>query len=104
MLAKRIALLLAALLLALASHAATVEQRSPFPQGHRWDPTLSGHGFELLSVGRNVMAVWYTYDASERPVWYTAQGPVHGMGGRWPWCKHRWGGERIAESTHVGPY
>lgn len=84
MLAKRLSLLLAALLVSAVSFAATVEDRSPFRQGHWWDPTRSGHGFEVLNTGENVFVVWYTYDSGERPVWYTTQGKLQDLGGAWP--------------------
>ena len=99
---KRFYLLLAALLITSGSYAASVEERSPFRQGHWWDPSRSGHGFELLNAGDNVFAVWYTYDAMGQPVWYTAQGTVPTLGSSWPLLKHWWNGERIAESTRVG--
>src|SRR5512147_2543195 len=82
--------------------AATVEERSAFRQGHWWDPTRSGHGFEILSNAGQVFVVWYTYDQGGRPTWYTAQGTQDGMGGAWPLQKHRWGDGRIEESTNVG--
>jgi uncharacterized secreted protein with C-terminal beta-propeller domain len=102
MLLQRLALAFAALLVSLASLAATVEDRSPFRQGHWWDPTRSGHGFEMLSAGENVFVVWYTYDASESPVWYTAQGTVKTLGSDWPLLKHWWSGGRLAQSAPVG--
>ena len=105
MLARRLLLLLAAFVACLAANAATVEQRSPFRQGHWWDPTRSGHGFEILNAGGQVMLVWYTYDENSRPIWYTAQGDQHGpqgLGSLWTLQKHRWDGGRIVESTGVG--
>lgn len=99
---KRLLLLFASLLVAIAAHASSVEDRSPFRQGHWWDPARPGHGFELLNNGEAVFVVWYTYDASERPTWYTAQGTLHSLGERWLLQKHHWSGERIAESTTVG--
>lgn len=106
MISRRPALQLLAAFLACLSLAASAagffEDRSPFRQGHWWDPSRSGHGFEILNSGENVFVVWYTYDASESPVWYTAQGSVGTMGASWPLQKHRWGGSRIVESTTVG--
>src|SRR6185369_13222074 len=84
MFARRLLMLLATLVASLAATAAAVEERSPFRQGHWWDPSRSGHGFEILSNGGQVMAVWYTYDDGGRPTWYTAQGPESGMGTIWP--------------------
>lgn len=103
MFAKPILKLLATLLVACAAHAAVVEDRSPFRQGHWWDPSRSGHGFELLSDGAgNVFVVWYTYDDAGEPTWYTAQGTRTSLGAAWPLQKHRWAGGRISESTTVG--
>lgn len=99
---KRFCLGLTSLLVSLAVFAASVEDRSPFRQGHWWDPTRPGHGFEILNAGETVFVVWYTYDASERPVWYTAQGTLQTMGEVWPVQKHHWAGGRIAESTTAG--
>ena len=93
---------LVALVLALPVLGATVEDRSPFRQGHWWDPTRSGHGFEVLNSGGQVFVVWYTYDEGGRPTWFTAQGSQATMGSIWPLQKHRWSEGRIAESTNVG--
>lgn len=102
MLARRLLLSFATLFVSLGLAAATFEERSPFRQGHWWDPARSGHGFEVLNSGENVFVVWYTYDGSERPVWYTAQGTVQTMGASWPLLKHKWGGASIVESSQVG--
>lgn len=102
MLARRLLPFVASLFVCLAATAATVEQRSPFRQGHWWDPTRSGHGFELLNAGGQVMVVWYTYDAAGAPVWYTAQGPQESLGGVWNLQRHEWAEGRIARSTNVG--
>ena len=103
MFVQRLVLFLAALLASLSiAAAAFVEDRSPFRQGHWFDSGRSGHGFEILSAGENVFLVWYTYDTSGQPIWYTAQGTVATMGSSWTLQKHRWGGTRIAESTTVG--
>jgi len=92
-----------ALVLALPAAAATVEERSPFRQGHWWDPTRSGHGFEILSnTTGDVFVVWYTYDRAGDPTWYTAQGSRDNLGGSWPLLKHTWADGRIAASTAVG--
>jgi hypothetical protein len=99
---KRLLLVLSLFLASLAVNAAFVEDRSPFRQGHWWDPARSGHGFEILNNGGQVMVVWYTYDESGNPTWYTAQGAQGSMGTLWPLQKHRWGNGRIAESTTVG--
>lgn len=103
MFTRRLLLALAALLVSVAAGAApTFEDRSPFRQGHWWDPTRSGHGFEILNAGENVFVVWYTYDPSGRAVWYTSQGTVQTLGQAWPILKHRWAGNRIAESVAWG--
>src|SRR6187402_2479550 len=86
---KRLSLGLLTVLVSIAAFAQSVEERSPFRQGHWWDPTRPGHGFEILNVGEIVSVVWYTYDAMERPVWYTAQGTLQTMGEVWPVQKHR---------------
>lgn len=98
----RLFLLLATFLASICASASSVEERSPFRQGHWWDPSRSGHGFEILNANDQVFVVWYTYDANERPVWYTAQGSQATMGMSWALQKHRWGGTRIVESTTVG--
>jgi uncharacterized secreted protein with C-terminal beta-propeller domain len=100
--AKRLVLLFATFLVSLFATAASVEERSPFRQGHWWDPSRSGHGFEILSSAGQVMVVWYTYDDGGRPIWYTAQGTQASMGTIWPLQKHRWDMDRVVESTNVG--
>jgi uncharacterized secreted protein with C-terminal beta-propeller domain len=102
MLARRLLAFVAFLLVCLAATAANVEQRSPFRQGHWWDPTRSGHGFELLNAGGQVMVVWYTYDAAGSPTWYTAQGTQESLGDGWNLQRHEWADGRIARSTNVG--
>ena len=97
--------LLASLLLlaaATCSPAATISERSPFFQGHWWDPTHSGHGFEIFNAAGNVMAIWYTYDAAGKPIWYTAQGLVTELGQAWPLTRHQWSAGHISQSTVVG--
>lgn len=98
--------LLYGLVLSLAAAgacAATLAQRSPFAQGHWWNPARAGTGFDIFSVGDQAMAIWYTYEQSGRPVWYTAQGPVATLGAeRWPLLEHRWRDGRKAEPAVVG--
>ncbi|HYC36611.1 MAG TPA: beta-propeller domain-containing protein [Usitatibacter sp.] len=86
-----------------ASAAASVADRSPFAQGHWWDPSRAGHGFDLLSIDGQVVLTWYTYAEDGRPVWYTAQGPYSDVGARpFPLLRHRWEGGRRAEATVAG--
>jgi Beta propeller domain len=51
----------------------TVEQRSAVKPGLWWDPSFSGHGFDIHSLGNQLFVVWYTYDAQGNAIWYTAQ-------------------------------
>ena len=96
---------LALALLAVHALAATVAERSPFAQGHWWDPARAGNGFDLFSVGSQVVATWYTYGEDGRPVWYTAQGPAGDVGVRaWPLLRHRWLNGRRAEPTVAGTF
>ena len=100
---KRLFPALSALLLACAASAATVAERSPFAQGHWWDPSRAGNGFEFFNVGDQAMVIWYTYEESGRPVWYTAQGSVATMASQpWPLLKHRWENGRKGEAAEVG--
>jgi uncharacterized secreted protein with C-terminal beta-propeller domain len=99
---KRSFLFLATLLATACAGAATVEDRSPFRQGHWWDPTRSGHGFEILNASDQVFVVWYTYTDAGAPVWYTAQGSRDTLGGAWALQKHTWGEGRIVRSEVVG--
>jgi uncharacterized secreted protein with C-terminal beta-propeller domain len=102
MFTRRLLLLLSTLTACAAMAAATVEDRSPFRQGMWWDPTRSGHGFEIVAnAGDDIMVVWYTYDTSGKPVWYTAQGKRAEVGSPWGLYKHRWTGTR-AEAAIVG--
>lgn len=102
MYAKRLVLLFAALLASLVAGAASVEERSPFRQGHWWDPSKSGHGFEILNAADQVFLVWYTYTETGAPIWYTAQGSRESLGGVWVLQKHTWANGRIARSESVG--
>lgn len=81
----------------------TTAERSPFYQGHWWDPSRSGHGFELFNTNDQVAVVWYTYDAGGRPIWYNAQGSKSALGTQsLPLWQHRWADGRIAETRTVG--
>ena len=96
-------LLVLALLTCGPAVAATLAERSPFTQGLWWDPTRSGSGFDLFNASGHVMVIWYTYDQSGRPTWYTAQGPQEELGKRdWPLMKHRWVRGRKLDPTIEG--
>lgn len=83
--------------------AGTVEQRSPFVQGNWWNPERSGSGIEIFNSGDQTMAIWYTYDAAGKPVWYTAQGATSTLGtAQWPLLQHRWANGRKADPAQVG--
>ncbi len=100
---KRIFAGLAAILVSLPLFAATVGERSPFAQGHWWDPARSGNGFEIFNAAGQVAVVWFTFDESSRPVWYTAQGDAAGLGSQsWPLLQHRWADGRKAGYSVVG--
>ncbi len=100
---RQIPAALAALLFAMSALGASVAQRSPFAQGHWWDPTRSGNGFEIFNAAATVQVMWYTYDDQGRPVWYTAQGPESSIGQQaWPLLHHRWIDGRKAEPSVVG--
>ena len=96
----RLFLGLVALLLALCAGAA---DRSPFAQGHWWNPSRAGNGFEFFNVDDRAMIIWYTYEESGRPAWYTAQGNVSTMNAaQWPLLRHRWIDGRKAPAVEVG--
>ena len=103
MTSNRIVLALASVLFSAVSAASTVEDRSPFAQGHWWNPARSGNGFEIFNAASQVAVVWYTFDPGGRPVWYTAQGDQASLGASaWPLMRHKWSGDRISQSTQVG--
>ncbi|APV51249.1 hypothetical protein BWI17_17115 [Betaproteobacteria bacterium GR16-43] len=83
--------------------AASVLERSPITQGHWWDPTRSGSGFDIITIGSNAQATWYTYDQAGRPIWYTANG-VLGAAEPWALMKHRWTNGRHAAPEMVGSF
>ena len=100
---KRIWVSFATALFAASSLAASVADRSPFAQGHWWDPTHAGTGFEIFNAAGQVAVVWYTYDETGRPVWYTAQGDLASLGTQsWPLLQHRWVGGHKGDQTVVG--
>jgi len=103
-LARRIALALLALAAAMpAAASVTTADRSPFVQGHWWEPARSGSGFDIFSAAGNVGVVWFTYDESGKPVWYTAVGSLASLGTQsWPLMKHRWTGGRKQDPATVG--
>jgi hypothetical protein len=100
-----IRILLAAALIAAApaGFAASLAERSPFAQGHWWDPAQPGSGFDFFTAGGQVVVNWYTYDANGKSVWYTAQGDLATLGREaWPLLKHRWVNGRKADPVTVG--
>lgn len=102
-LVRLLALAAASLAVTASLAAVTVAERSPFAQGHWWNPQRAGTGFDLFNVGDTAMMIWYTYDESGRAVWYTAQGSVATLGaGQWPLLRHRWENGRKAAATEVG--
>ena len=103
-LACRIALAIFALVAAgCAGAAVSTAGRSPFAQGHWWEPARSGSGFDIFSANGNVGIVWFTYDAGGRPIWYTAVGALASMGAQpWPLMKHSWVGGKKQPPTQVG--
>lgn len=98
--------LLAAALLTLCTSlafAATVAERSPFTQGLWWDPTRAGNGFDIFNVGDEVMVLWYTYEASGKPVWYAAQGSLRAQpAAPLTVLRYTWANGRRAAPTPVG--
>lgn len=93
----------ALLLVAPALAVVSVSDRSPFAQGHWWDSTRSGSGFDIFNANGQVGIVWFTYDESGRPIWYTAGGALDSMGTQaWPLLKHRWTDGRKQNPTVVG--
>ena len=87
----RILLVVLSLLVAAFSQAASIAQRSPLAQGMWWDPSRSGHGFEIFHVADQIGVAWFTFDENSRPIWYTAQGDVASLGKQsWPLLQHRW--------------
>ena len=100
---KRFLISLVLCVAAASAGGASMADRSPFFQGHWWDPARSGHGFEVFNAADRVMAVWYTYDTAGKPIWYTAQGPRAELGAKaWPLQFHRWSNGRISQSITVG--
>ena len=86
------------------AQAPGTDQRSPFTQGHWWDPSRSGSGFEIFNAADQAMVIWYTYEADGRPVWYTAQGSLADLGRNTNWAllKHRWADGRKQPAAEVG--
>jgi len=99
------AIVIASLAIPVFATTATVADRSPFTQGHWWNPDRAGNGFEIFNAAGQVAVVWYTYDANSKPVWYTAQGTQASLGtGVWPLMMHTWANGHIASSTQVGTF
>lgn len=47
--------------------------------GMWWRPAESGWGLSVAQGAKgNVFAVWFVYDAADKPVWYTLQGELAG--------------------------
>ncbi len=100
---RRLLAVFVLLLSSAFSNAASVSERSPFAQGLWWDPARAGTGFEMFSNAGQAMVIWYTFDKSGRPVWYTAQGSLDTMGaGDWPLLKYRWTNGRKGEPAVAG--
>src|SRR2546421_6463751 len=95
MLLRRLYLVLAALLVSLPALAVSVAERSPFAQGHWWNPQRAGTGFDIFNTNGTVAFVWYAYDEAGRPVWYNAIGAQADLGKvAFPLWRERWSGGR----------
>jgi hypothetical protein len=99
---NRLVLALATWLLATAAAAATTSDRSPVTQGMWWDPTKSGHGFEIFNASGQLSVFWYTYDDNGLPTWYTAQGALADAGTPFPLLRHKWANGSKAGYEVVG--
>ncbi|MGE5094594.1 MAG: beta-propeller domain-containing protein [Betaproteobacteria bacterium] len=100
---KRLLAVLALVLAGAASHAASLADRSPFAQGHWWDPNRPGSGFDMFTAGGQAVVNWYTYDRAGKAVWYTAQGDAALLGrDAYPLLRHRWVNGRKADPVVVG--
>jgi hypothetical protein len=104
MLALRFVVTVFALLFVASGQAAvSVSDRSPFAQGHWWDPARAGSGFDIFNANGQVGVVWFTFDEIGRPIWYTAGGALASMGTQsWSLLKHRWSNGRRENPTVVG--
>ena len=100
----RAAIALACLGAAFAFAGNTLSQRSPFTQGHWWNPARSGSGLDIFNAADQVMVIWYTFDESGHPTWYTAQGNVATLdkGVAWPLQQHRWTDGHKGDPVTVG--
>ena len=47
-----------------------------------WNPTESGWGLTIADHGSQIFAVWYTYDVSGKPTWFTIPGGTFSNGKR----------------------
>ena len=101
--ARHLVVLAIAYAVAAPASGATLADRSPVAQGHWWNPARAGSGFDILTVRDQVFVVWFTYDASGRPIWYTAGGELTASGTQaLPLMQHRWAAGGIAASVAVG--
>lgn len=57
--------------LLLATIGLTAQAQTPNLVGFWWKPTESGWGVSIQQQGARTFAVWFTYDAQAKPVWYT---------------------------------
>src|SRR3989440_2680971 len=103
---RRFCLLLASLLACASALATSVSERSPFAQGHWWNPQRAGTGFDIFNTDGTVALVWYTYDEAGRPIWYNAIGAQSDLGKAFPlwrekWSDGHWGGYTVVGSVQV---
>lgn len=81
---------------------ARVVDRTVLQPGIWWDPSHSGHGFELQQIGQQVYVLWYTYDQDGKAIWYAGQGTRQDGSVTMDLVRHHWDGARIDSSTPVG--
>lgn len=64
---------------------------APVETGIWWNPAEAGWGIDLHVSGESLAAIWYTYTAEGRPIWYTAAAPL-AEDDRWEaqLLKHTW--------------
>jgi len=99
---RRFCLLLAGLLACASALATSVSERSPFAQGHWWNPQRAGTGFDIFNTTGTVAFVWYTYDEAGRPVWYNAIGAQEDLGKAFALWREKWSDGHWSGSTVVG--
>jgi uncharacterized secreted protein with C-terminal beta-propeller domain len=100
---KRLSIFIALFALQFSAISAEFADRKPIYSGMWYDASRNGEGFEIRAVRDEIFLVWFNFDSTARPIWYSAQGRYQDKQiNTYALFRHRFENGRINASTQVG--